>query len=700
MEKINKNVIGKTILLFMLLINPCLSENVILDNFENDFNDASFQNRLSAAYSYSIYGSEHIGKYKGVWSVFCDTMGSQILTDNNLSVTKNNIHEMIRNNILHVHLVTSTSKENNPVAGIKNYIGEETDHFNFSNMSAIKIRCKGTGYIRIALGTNEIIEADRKGFYGVNFTLQKDWNTLRITPDMLQPETFSEAYSNKRTWDHGKSRVTSLQITTGYYSDVNLFIDYIEFEGMIYSDFGFNYKETQIPKFNLTLQSNVTHQGIDLIGSGTYSSYYPIFIKAVSSDSCFKFKAWKIVKGASAVKNPLDNENYISISKNTILQANFNYSGPSKGPYSLTLSNNSVTEHEPGAEIGTLTVYNRKNNRTHTFLLNDTRFEIKNGTLKLKDDTSLVFSEGSPISLGITAIDDKNYVIKKNFNIHVKNKNTIDNITYAGFRSSHYGIDPFPTEKEWAKAMKSLSANFPKAKPTGVWVVGRLEANECLLEFPSHKPKSSYQHIRFHSTKQGDRHDPYLTYFDTTGVSVYLQIEPGFADIDTLIDLILSRYSNHPSVIGFGIDLARFQSKEGASNTMIAPTDSQAKSWESKVKSYNTSYTLFLKHWLPNLMPPTYRGDLIFIDDSQGFSELDHMVIKFQGWAAKFPNNTVMFQVGYSIDYHLWKIFKNSPFTLGDAIGKKIAGVNPQQKIGIIWVDYTLQKPEILSLLK
>ncbi|MGD9202680.1 MAG: hypothetical protein PVI26_14050, partial [Chitinispirillia bacterium] len=403
-------------------------------------------------------------------------------------------------------------------------------------------------------------------------------------------------------------------------------------------------------------------------------------------------------KGAGIIRNPLSNENYISISKNSVIKANFKYNGPSKGPYSLTLSNNSVMGNEQGAIIGNLSVYNRKKRRKHTFVLNDTRFEIKDGKLKLKDDISLDFSQGSPISLGITAIDDKNYVIKNTFGILVKNQNVISNITRAGFRSSNYGIDPFPTEKEWAKAIKSLSSNFPKAKPTGLWIVGRFENDGCLLEFPY--PKDSFKNISFHSTMEGDKHDPYLSYFDTTGISVFLQIEPGLADIDTLIDLILSRYSKHPSVAGFGIDIAWFQAKQGKANTTIAPSDNQVKTWEAKVKSYNKSYKLFLKHWMPNLMPPTYRGELIFIDDSQGFNELDHMVTEFMGWASKFPENTVMFQIGYSIDYHLWKKFKNSPFTLGEAISKKIAQKNSQQKIGIIWVDYTLQKPEIISLLK
>ena len=39
-------------------------------------------------------------------------------------------------------------------------------------------------------------------------------------------------------------------------------------------------------------------------------------------------------------------------------------------------------------------------------------------------------------------------------------------------------------------------------------------------------------------------HEEYFKYFDDNNIKVYLQVEPGFADVDTLIDLIMDQYGD------------------------------------------------------------------------------------------------------------------------------------------------------------
>ena len=51
----------------------------------------------------------------------------------------------------------------------------------------------------------------------------------------------------------------------------------------------------------------------------------------------------------------------------------------------------------------------------------------------------------------------------------------------------------------------------------------------------------------------------YLNDFDNRGVKVWLQVEPGLADIETLIDLVLTQYGHHSSIVGFRETLIEYQ---------------------------------------------------------------------------------------------------------------------------------------------
>ena len=58
-------------------------------------------------------------------------------------------------------------------------------------------------------------------------------------------------------------------------------------------------------------------------------------------------------------------------------------------------------------------------------------------------------------------------------------------------------------------------------------------------------------------------------------------------------------------------------------------TDDEAARWSTRVLARNPSYSTFLKHWLPERMPPSFRTGLLFIDDSQQFPSLEAMVDEY-----------------------------------------------------------------------
>lgn len=255
-------------------------------------------------------------------------------------------------------------------------------------------------------------------------------------------------------------------------------------------------------------------------------------------------------------------------------------------------------------------------------------------------------------------------------------------VALAGVRSSHYGIKPFPEPEGWTKAIQTMSGYFEGALPSAVWIVGGFKRpKDCHLYFPG--DGKEYPNIEFDTE---DIHERYLSAFDKAGIKVFLQVEPAHADLPTLIDLVLGRYKHHECVIGFGVDVewykeADFPERGGKVD------DATAKLWEDRVKSHNPAYRLFLKHWDELWMPEKYRGDIVFVDDSQIFADFDSLVTEFaSGWAAHFYPQTVMFQIGYPSDKPWWKMLDTPPQTIGEAIRKRV-----KQDCGIIWVDFTLR---------
>jgi hypothetical protein len=275
-----------------------------------------------------------------------------------------------------------------------------------------------------------------------------------------------------------------------------------------------------------------------------------------------------------------------------------------------------------------------------------------------------------------------------------QNEITIDrsdisnNIIYAGVRSSSYGIKPFPDPQYWHSSMRKMSSYFEGSSPCAIWIVGVVKnKTACLLEFPA--DGEEHENVVF---SDFDKHESYLDYFDQSGIKVFLQVEPANADVSVLIDLVLSRYKHHQCVIGFGIDVEwhRESDREGWGIKVI---DEQAEAWEMQVKSHNEEYRLFLKHWDRDWMPRRYRGDIVFVSDSQIFPNFQKMRDEFVDyWAAYFAPNTVFFQIGYPSDRPWWQKMENPPSEIGKAIAKRVS-----QSCGIFWVDFTLSEvvPEL-----
>jgi hypothetical protein len=257
-----------------------------------------------------------------------------------------------------------------------------------------------------------------------------------------------------------------------------------------------------------------------------------------------------------------------------------------------------------------------------------------------------------------------------------------DDVVTAGVRASTYGITPFPGPDGWKKAITTMSGYYRNSSQCAVWIIGEIWGDStCHLFFPS---KTSLKDVSFDGQ---DKYESYLEQFDKTRIKVYLQVEPACADVSALIDLVLDRYSHHPCVAGFGVDVEWLHTKESpVTGTKVS--DEMAAEWEARVKAHDPAYRLFLKHWDADWMPALYRGDIIFVDDSQGFSGLQAMSREFIfSWAARFYPNPVFFQVGYPRDRSWWSACANPVQEIGAELSTSVL-----QECGIIWVDFSLDE--------
>ena len=246
----------------------------------------------------------------------------------------------------------------------------------------------------------------------------------------------------------------------------------------------------------------------------------------------------------------------------------------------------------------------------------------------------------------------------------------------AGWRSSEYGYQQQQPPSYWINVAESMSSKFAGYSPAGIWVIGIEEDGKCHLQFPGTDSDS----ITFSET---DMNEDYLDSFDKTNISIWLQVEPANANVGTLIDLVLSRYTHHKSVIGFGVDVEWLENQKYSEGRAV--TGGEASAWLARIKKYNPEYKLFLKHWETDKMPKTYPEDIVFISDSEEFDTYEEMMEDFETWGNHFSDTEVGFQYGYEEDRHVWQSFADPAGKIGNDITERIPNT-----AGLYWVDFTI----------
>jgi len=255
----------------------------------------------------------------------------------------------------------------------------------------------------------------------------------------------------------------------------------------------------------------------------------------------------------------------------------------------------------------------------------------------------------------------------------------------AGFRWSSYGPPPGedPGPAYWADVASQMAARLPGSVPQGVWIACVVDAvtGGCWLDAGG--TGDAVDPLILFTGNPSDTIEAALAEFDAAGVEIWLQVEPGFASVDELIHLLLDRYGHHRSVVGIGVDVEWYRNASAAAAGEPVD-DALAASWRDAVRAHGKRFRLFLKHWLPDHLPPTERRYIVFVDDGQGYADLDDLLTQAALWGQVFDGARVGFQIGYDADRPWWSGLADPP---GD-IGRALAAAVPNMR-SLFWVDFT-----------
>lgn len=284
---------------------------------------------------------------------------------------------------------------------------------------------------------------------------------------------------------------------------------------------------------------------------------------------------------------------------------------------------------------------------------------------------------GTDYRVRITNINNPDYTDTSNNNFTIS-PSTPKPTVYAGWRSSAYGYQIASPPSYWVNVAKAMASKFPDSTPGGIWLVGETDgdpATGTLLYMPS---TGSYPDIRFQG---GDIAEPYLAAFDAAGVKVILQVEPMNANINTLIDIVMNRYKDHPSVIGFGVDNEWYKTCADGCKA----TSAEVISWNNKLHSINPNYILMIKHFDEAKLPTGIPADILVICDDEQNGNLATLVSEHVAMENQYPNNPYGAQIGYPSDNRIWGSMSDPAKQVGSAVQTAIG-----RPISVFWVDFSI----------
>ena len=298
------------------------------------------------------------------------------------------------------------------------------------------------------------------------------------------------------------------------------------------------------------------------------------------------------------------------------------------------------------------------------------------------------------------------------------------NFKHIGMRKPVGGDTGFSAANH-ERALYDLLRATPDAKPWYIWIAGNSSGNLLVgtTSWAAIEASGVMQHPQAYYTGMGISisndaiMEAWLTYLDAIpGAEVYLQVENMNRMVEPQMDILRYVATRHPSVKGFAMDIEWYN--HNAEDCGLRVSNERCKAWNEYIyATWGEKYQLALKHYDAAHLPDTYRGGeeglsnpVVFVDDTQNYGSWDgshggrynsaatgngSSPANGNDWALFaefFYPNDVIFQTGYQHDeqwsYSFDAVDYNMPLYLRSHANKITEVVNPDQNIGMAWVNF------------
>ena len=267
-------------------------------------------------------------------------------------------------------------------------------------------------------------------------------------------------------------------------------------------------------------------------------------------------------------------------------------------------------------------------------------------------------------------------------------------VKVAGFRSSDYGgisngniyghdqTDP----SFWVMVAKQMSVKFQGSSPGAQWVVGYVGPdNSTFMPFPAPEGYEGMKNVTFGDSNGVE--EEMLTAFDNASFKIILQVEPGDANVSELARMILNKFKNHSSVVGFGVDTEWLNVRSYEDGRPV--TDDEIQSWLNVVHDVNPNYKLLVKHWLPSHLGSGHVEGVTYVTDSLNLGSYQEAIDEYVNWANAFSGSEIGYQIGYEEDMNWWLPMTDPAKSIITDIKTKVPSANIYS---VYWVDFAITK--------
>ena len=208
-------------------------------------------------------------------------------------------------------------------------------------------------------------------------------------------------------------------------------------------------------------------------------------------------------------------------------------------------------------------------------------------------------------------------IIISSFSININENN---NLLYQGvWNNSDFMLPP----REWMNA-----ALFYGGSKSVIDIVVAQANSDGFVHTQFPMKDSAY--VRSYS--EVDRIEPYLVNCDELNIKVILSIQSLQADIPQLLQLLLDRYGDHPSLIGVNIDM-----EWKHTGIIHKVTDVERDRWTTILASYNNSFKLFLTWYGDFENFPSNSDKLVFLFDGLNDTQAN-ILLQYKLFGEKFTN--------------------------------------------------------------